>query len=78
MAISALEDDRLAASFLQCMALQTWAGKPFLLPPSLRSSYARTHLRTLFAPSGGIDAARGERALQRSSLFPDPDQCPAG
>jgi HEAT repeat protein len=63
MAICALEDDRLAACLLECLALQTWAGKPFLLPPSLRSSYARARLRTLFVSSSGINAARGERVL---------------
>lgn len=63
MAISSLEDDRLAANLLECIALGTWAGKPFVVPAPLRSPYARTRLRTLFVSPSGIDAARGERVL---------------
>src|SRR5579883_3131687 len=63
MAISSLEDDRLAAHLLECIALGTWAGKPFVVPSPLRSPYARTRLRTLFISPSGIDTARSERVL---------------
>lgn len=63
VAISSLEDDRLAAHLLEYLALHTWAGKPFVAPPALRSSYAHTRLRTLFVSPSGIEAARGERVL---------------
>lgn len=63
MAISSLEDDRLAGHLLECIALGTWAGKPFVVPAPLRSPYARTRLRTLFVPPSGIDEARAERVL---------------
>src|SRR5581483_7601513 len=41
MAIASLKDDRLAANLLECIALGTWAGKPFVVPSPLRSPYAR-------------------------------------
>jgi len=63
MAIASLKDDRLAANLLECIALGTWAGKPFVVPSPLRSPYARTRLRTLFVPPSGIDEARSERVL---------------
>lgn len=63
IAVSAQEGDRLAANLLEYMALHTWAGKPFVAPPSLRSPYARMRLRTLFVSSPGIATARSERVL---------------
>ena len=62
-AVSSLEDDRLAQNLLEYIALGTWAGKHFVAPPTLRSPYTRTRLRTLFVPPSGIDPVRGERVL---------------
>lgn len=63
VAVSSLEDDRLAQHLLEFVAVGTWAGKPFVVPPPLRSAHARTRLRTLFLPGSGIDFARAERIL---------------
>ena len=63
IAVSSLDDDRLARHLLEFIALRTWAGKPFVVPPPLRSAYARTRLRTLFLPGAGVDPARAERIL---------------
>lgn len=62
-AVSTLTDDRLARNLLEFIALGTWAGKPFVIPPPLRSPFARTRLRTLFVPPSGIGKVRGERVL---------------
>jgi HEAT repeats len=61
IAVSSLNDDRLAQYLLECLAVGTWAGKPFVLPPPLRSPHARTRLRTLFLPGSGVDTDRAER-----------------
>src|SRR5947199_4309507 len=66
IAVSSLDDDRLARHLLEFIALRTWAGKPFVVPPPLRSAHARTRLRTLFLPGAGIDQARAERILLTS------------
>src|SRR5579864_5663978 len=63
IAVSSLDDDRLAQNLLEFIALGTWAGKPFVVPVPLRSAYARTRLRTLFLPEAGMDYARAERVL---------------
>ena len=63
VAVSSLDDDRLAQNLLEFIASGTWAGKPFVVPMPLRSSYARTRLRTLFLPEAGMDYARAERVL---------------
>ncbi len=64
IAVSSLEDDRLAHHLLEFVALSTWAGQPFVVPPPLRSAHARTRLRTLFLPESGMDSARAERVLR--------------
>lgn len=64
IAIASLDDDRLAHHLLEFIALSTWAGKPFVVPPPLRSAHARTRLRTLFLPESGMDAARADRVLK--------------
>ena len=64
VAVSSLEDDRLAHHLLEFIAMSTWAGKPFVVPPPLRSAHARTRLRTLFLPESGMDTARAERVLR--------------
>src|SRR5579884_2624007 len=46
VAVSSLDDDRLAQYILEFLALDTWAGKPFVAPPIVRSALARTRLRT--------------------------------
>lgn len=61
VAVSSLDDDRLAQHLLEFIAVGTWAGKPFVVPLPLRSAYARTRLRTLFLPGAGIDSIRAER-----------------
>lgn len=63
IAVSSSQDPRLAQHLLEWIALGTWAGKVFTVPPALRSPYARTRLRTLFMPPSGIDPAISERAL---------------
>src|SRR5438477_11916308 len=63
VAVSSLDDDRLAQHLLEFIATGTWAGKPFVVPVPLRSAYARTRLRTLFLPESGMDYARAERVL---------------
>src|SRR3989440_1354613 len=63
VAVSSLDDDRLAQNLLEFIAVGTWAGKPFVVPVPLRSAYARTRLRTLFLPGSGIDSIRAERVL---------------
>src|SRR5713101_3982556 len=50
VAVSSLDDDRLAHHLLEFIAMGTWAGKPFVIPAPLRSQYTRTRLRTLFLP----------------------------
>ena len=62
-AVASLPDDRLAENLLEFIALGTWAGKSFVIPPPLRSPFARTRLRTLFVPPAGIAQERGERVL---------------
>ena len=47
-AVDALDDDRLAQYLLEWIALGTWAGKPFVVPVSLRSPAARMHLSYRF------------------------------
>ncbi|MGZ3645885.1 MAG: hypothetical protein ACXVCM_18765, partial [Ktedonobacteraceae bacterium] len=37
IAVSSLDDDRLAQNLLEFIALGTWAGKPFVVPVPLRS-----------------------------------------
>ncbi len=61
VAVSSLEDDRLAKNLLEFIAVGTWAGKPFVVPGPLRGVFARTRLRTLFLPGAGMDPARAER-----------------
>ena len=63
VAVASLDDDRLAHHLLEFIAIGTWAGKPFVVPPPLRSAHARTRLRTLFLPGSGIDSIRAERVL---------------
>lgn len=63
VAVDSLEDDRLAQHLLEFIAMGTWAGKPFVVPPQLRSAHARTRLRTLFLPGSGMDSFRAERVL---------------
>src|SRR5256886_12219913 len=66
VAVSSLDDDRLAQHLLEFIATGTWAGKPFVVPPPLRSSHARNRLRTLFMPGAGIDPGRTERILLKA------------
>ncbi len=61
IAVSSLDDDRLAQNFLEFIALGTWAGKPFVVPVPLRTPLARTRLRTLFLPGAGFDSIRSQR-----------------
>src|SRR5215467_6008235 len=67
VAVSSLEDDRLAQNFLEFIAIGTWAGKPFVVPAPLRSSYTRTRLRTLFLPGAGIDSVRSQRVAMSAA-----------
>jgi HEAT repeat protein len=63
VAVSSLDDDRLAENLLGFIATGTWAGKPFVVPVLLRTAHARTRLRTLFLPGSGIEYERAERVL---------------
>jgi HEAT repeats len=63
IAVSSMEDDRLARHLLEFIAASTWAGKPFVVPRPLRSALARTKLRTLFLPGSGMDPARAKHVL---------------
>src|SRR5437870_5254217 len=63
VAVSSLDDDRLAQHLVEFIAEGTWAGKPFVVPRPLSTAYARTRLRTLFLPGAGINPARSERVL---------------
>ncbi|HKV57871.1 MAG TPA: HEAT repeat domain-containing protein [Ktedonobacteraceae bacterium] len=63
VAVSSLDDDRLAENLLGFIAAGTWAGKPFVVPIPLRTAHARTRLRTLFLPGSGIEYERAERVL---------------
>ncbi len=67
VAVSSLEDDRLAQNFLEFIAIGTWAGKPFVVPVPLRSQYTRTRLRTLFLPGAGIDSIRSQRVAMSAA-----------
>lgn len=62
-AIASLDDDRLAQHLVEFIAIGTWASKPFVIPPPIRTAFARTQLRTLFLPRSGMDLARAERVL---------------
>jgi len=63
VAVSSLDDDRLAHHLVEFIAVGTWAGKPFVVPRPLSTAYARTRVRTLFVPGAGIDSIRSERVL---------------
>ncbi len=67
VAVSSLDDDRLAQNLLEFVALGTWAGKPFVVPVPLRTPLARTRLRTLFLPGAGIDSVRAERVAMKAA-----------
>src|SRR5207237_7621415 len=63
IAVSSLDDDRLAQNLLEFIAMGTWAGKPFVVPVPIRSPHARTRLSTLFLPGAGMEPARAEQVL---------------
>jgi hypothetical protein len=67
IAVSSLDDDRLAQNILEFIALGTWAGKPFVVPVPLRTPLARTRLRTLFVPGAGIDSIRAQRVAMSAA-----------
>ena len=67
LAISSLDDDRLATYLLEFIALGSWAGKSFVVPRQIRSAHARTRLRTLFLPGAGMETSLAERVLQRGT-----------
>lgn len=67
VAVSSLDDDRLAQNLLEFIAVGTWAGKPFVIPAPLRSQYTRTRLRTLFLPGAGIDSIRSQRVAMSAA-----------
>jgi len=67
VAVSSLDDDRLAQNLLEFIAMGTWAGKPFVIPAPLRSQYTRTRLRTLFLPGAGIDSVRSQRVAMSAA-----------
>src|SRR6266849_6497706 len=63
VAVTSLDDDRLAQYLLEFLALGTWAGKPFVPPLSVRTPHAKTRLRTLFLPASGMEPVRALRIL---------------
>jgi hypothetical protein len=62
-AVTSLDDDRLAQNLLEFLALDTWAGKPFVPPLTVRTAHAKTRLITLFLPASGMEPARAMRIL---------------
>src|SRR5260370_35501701 len=58
IAVSSLDEDRLAQNLLEFIAVGTWAGKPFVVPVQLRSDLARKRLRNHFQPVEGTDSIR--------------------
>ncbi|WP_161981863.1 HEAT repeat domain-containing protein [Dictyobacter alpinus] len=72
VAVSSLDDDRLAEHLLGFIAQGTWAGKSFDVPVLLRSAYARMRLRTLFMPGSGMDIDRARRVLLAGLRSPRP------
>ncbi len=71
-AVSSSRDARLVRHLLEFIALGTWAGKPFNVPPALRSPYARTRLHTLFVPPSGMDEELSEGVLLEALHDPRP------
>src|SRR3989440_3071451 len=67
VAVSSLDDDRLARNLLEFIAVGTWAGKPFVIPAPLRSPHTRTRLRTLFLPGAGLDSVRSQRVAMAAA-----------
>ncbi|MDQ2886484.1 MAG: HEAT repeat domain-containing protein [Chloroflexota bacterium] len=67
LAISSLDDDRLAAHLLEFIALGSWAEKSFVVPRQIRSAHTRTRLRTLFLPGAGMEMGLAERVLQKGA-----------
>jgi HEAT repeat protein len=63
VAVSSIEDERLARNLVEFIALGTWAGKPFVVPIPLRMAHARARLRTLFLPGPGMNPALAESVL---------------
>jgi HEAT repeat protein len=72
IAVSHMEDDRLARHLLEFIALGTWAGKSFVVPTPLHTAYARTRLRTLFLPGSGMEYSRVEHVLTSAVHDPRP------
>ncbi|MBE3561292.1 MAG: HEAT repeat domain-containing protein, partial [Ktedonobacteraceae bacterium] len=66
LAVTGLDDDRLAGYILEFIALGTWAGKTFVVPVPLRTPLARTHLRSLFLPGSGMNRQRAWRVLLKA------------
>ncbi|GAC1365149.1 MAG: hypothetical protein NVSMB44_25930 [Ktedonobacteraceae bacterium] len=66
-AVASQNDDRLAQHLLEFIALGSWAGKRFVVPPPLRSSYARMRLYTLFLPRSGMERVQSERVLLQAA-----------
>ncbi len=66
VAVTSLDDDRLGWNLLECIALSTWAGKPFVVPTPLRSPVAKMRLGTLFLPATGIEQLRAARILNQA------------
>ena len=52
-AIRRYPERRLLDLLLEWLALGTWAGKPFQVPPAMRQPYFRTKVSTLFLPGAG-------------------------
>jgi hypothetical protein len=71
-AVASQEDDHLAQHLLEFIALGSWAGKPFVVPPPFRSSYARMRLSTLFLPRSGMEPTRAQRVLFQAARSPQP------
>ena len=63
VAVTSLDDNRLAQNLLEFLALGTWAGKPFVPPLAVRTAHAKTRLITLFLPASGMDPVRAMRIL---------------
>lgn len=67
-AIAAQQDDTLAQLLLEFIAFGTWAGKHFVVPQPLRSSYyARMRIYTLFLAESGMKTVQAQRVLFKAA-----------
>lgn len=62
-AIRRFPDESLLWHLLEWLALGTWVGKPFRVPPAMRQPHFRTQVRTLFLPGPGVPEGLARQVL---------------